>query len=295
MDNLAVSQERMRSMQNAALAIPPPTPQQLAGAAERLIVALDFPTVEDASRVVDRLGESVSFYKIGLQLQLDPKLRQLFRRLQKGNKKIFLDFKYIDIPATIEGVVRAASALDIKFLTVIGQRHIVQAAIRGRGNTGLKVLAVTLLTGMTEMDMRKEYSTTLSLEKFIEARAHDLINIGCDGLISSPNEVTLIRKALPRKEFLIVTPGVRPLGVAKDDQKRVATPFDAIRKGADYLVVGRPITRNDNPEAAARRIVDEMARGFEARQVPAEKSHVSRNRLLAYLGFGPRLRRLAGV
>src|SRR5438105_1279080 len=116
-------------MQNAALAIPPPAPHQLDRAAERLIVALDFPTVDEASRTVDRLGDSVSFYKVGLQLQFDPKLRQLFKRLRAENKRIFLDFKYIDIPATIEGVVRAASSvLDIKFLTVIGQRHIVQAA-----------------------------------------------------------------------------------------------------------------------------------------------------------------------
>lgn len=282
-------------MQNAALAIPPPAPH-LAEAAERLIVALDFPNVDDASRAVDRLNGQVSFYKIGLQLQLDPKLPRLFRRLLSDKKKVFLDFKYIDIPATIEGVVRVASTLDIKFLTVIGQRQIVEAAIRGRGKSELKILAVTLLTGMTERDMRREYSTTLSLEKFITKRARDLIAIGCDGLISSPKEIHLIRDALPKdKDFLIVTPGIRPIGSSKDDQKRTAPPFDAIRDGADYIVVGRPITRDNQPEIAAGRIIDQMAMGFEARAGrKATEKESGAHRLLAFFDFG-RWRRFAGV
>ena len=192
-------------------------------ARERLIVALDFQTTEEAQRVVEQLGDTISFYKIGLQLQLAPKLRRLFNRLTRDNKYIFVDFKYIDIPATIEGVVRAASMLQIKFITVIGQEHIVEAAMKGRGNSDLKILAVTLLTGMSEFDMRKAYSTTATLEKFVTDRARDVIKIGCDGVISSPQEITMIRNSvrenLPGKDFLIVTPGIRPIGASRNDQK----------------------------------------------------------------------------
>jgi orotidine-5'-phosphate decarboxylase len=243
-----------------------PVQRQNIQAGERLIVALDFETVEEAHRTVDRLGDTVSFYKIGLQLQLAPKLRQLFERLVAENKKIFLDFKYMDIPSTIEGVVKSASALQIKFMTVIGQRHIVQAAMKGKGNSDLKILAVTLLTHMNEMDMRKEYSTTCSLRQFVEERSKDLIDIGCDGLITSPNEIKLIRDTLPNRSFLIVTPGIRPLGTSRDDQKRVATPYDAIMNGADYLVVGRPITRSADAEGVTQRIIDEMKWAFETRE-----------------------------
>jgi orotidine-5'-phosphate decarboxylase len=240
-------------------------------ARERLIVALDFQTTEEAQRVVEQLGDTVSFYKIGLQLQLAPKLRQLFNRLTRYNKDIFVDFKYIDIPATIEGVVRAASMLQIKFITVIGQEHIVEAAMKGRSNSDLKILAVTLLTGMSELDMRKAYSTTVTLEKFVTDRARDVIKIGCDGVICSPQEITMIRNSikdsLPDKGFLIVTPGIRPLGAPRDDQKRVATPYDAIMNGADYLVIGRPITRHDKPAEMAKRILDEMQWALEARDL----------------------------
>jgi orotidine-5'-phosphate decarboxylase len=251
-------------------------------ARERLIVALDFQTTEEAQRVVEQLDDTVSFYKIGLQLQLAPKLRRLFNRLTRDNKDIFVDFKYIDIPATIEGVVRAASMLQLKFITVIGQEHIVEAAIKGRGNSDLKILAVTLLTGMSEFDMRKAYSTTATLEEFVTDHARDVIKIGCDGVISSPQEITMIRnslkESLPDKDFLIVTPGIRPLGASRDDQKRVATPYDAIMNGANYLVIGRPITRHDKPAEMARRILDEMEWALEARNsnqprplpVPAE-------------------------
>jgi len=239
-------------------------------AADRLIVALDFPTVDDAYRVVDQLGTSVRFYKIGLQLQFAPKLRKLFKRLVLDGKKIFLDFKYIDIPATIEGVVRAVSELDIKFVTVIGQAPIVEAAIKGKGNSSLEILAVTLLTGMSEEDMRRAYSTDLSLEDFVITRAKDVIGLGCDGLISSPREVKVIRDSMPNREFTVVTPGIRPLGADKDDQKRIATPYEAVASGADYLVVGRPITRHRQPAEVARGIIDQMQTAFDEQTAYAE-------------------------
>jgi hypothetical protein len=126
--------------------------------------------------------------------------------------------------------------------------------------------------------MQREYSTTLSVEEFVKTRAKDLINNGCDGLISSPKEVTLIRDALPNKKFLIVTPGIRPAGTSRDDQKRIATPYDAIKNGADYLVVGRPITQSDNPENAARRIIEDMELGFEARTEAKKLGSVASSR-----------------
>jgi orotidine-5'-phosphate decarboxylase len=270
-------------MSGAALALPwNRCSREELSARERLIVALDFSTAEDAQKIVEELGDTVSFYKIGLQLQLAPKLRQLFNRLTKEKKNIFVDFKYIDIPATIEAVVRSASMLNIRFITVIGQDHIVEAAIKGRGDTDLKILAVTLLTGMSETDMRKAYSTTVSLEKFVSDRAKDVISIGCDGVICSPQEISLIRRTvsevMPGHNFLVVTPGIRPAGVSRDDQKRTATPYDAIMNGADYLVVGRPITRSANPTEAAQHIIDQMGWALEERSnssasalpVPAE-------------------------
>jgi orotidine-5'-phosphate decarboxylase len=239
-------------------------------ASQKLIVALDVATVDDAHKLVCFLGDTVSFYKIGLHLQLDPGLAELFRTLREQQKGVFLDFKYIDIPATVEGAVAAAARLHIRFITVMGQRHIVQAAVKGKGGSDLKILAVTLLTGMTESDMQREYQTKLSLEEFISKRAKDASEMGCDGVISSPNEIEIIRSVVRNDNLLIVTPGIRPAGTPQDDQKRTATPSDAISRGADYLVVGRPITRAVEPKQAALRIIDEMAtvlnyRGRKAR------------------------------
>jgi orotidine-5'-phosphate decarboxylase len=235
-------------------------------AREKLIVALDVASAEEANGIVDELGDDVSFYKIGLHLQLDPDLPSLFVRLLKEKKGIFLDFKYIDIPATVEGAVKAAARLRIKFITVMGQRHIVEAAVKGRGSSDLKILAVTLLTGMTEEDMQTEYNTNLSLEDFITKRARAASQMGCDGVISSPNEVDLIRSAIHRDKFLVVTPGIRQIGAKPDDQKRTATPYDAILNGADYLVVGRPIIHQEDKRHAAKCIIDEMTTALEYRE-----------------------------
>jgi orotidine-5'-phosphate decarboxylase len=228
-------------------------------ATDRLIVALDVPTAKEASRIVDELGDIVGFYKIGLMLQLDADMRPLVERLIRDQKGVFLDFKYIDIPATIEGAVRAASGLGVRFITVIGESQVVGAAVKGRGNSDLKILAVTLLTGMSENDLQKEYSTALSIDEFVTRRATEAAALGCDGVISSPNEAGLIRSAVKKDGFLIVTPGIRPTGTEPGDQKRTATPRDAIRNGADHLVVGRPIIQQPDRREAARRIIQEIA------------------------------------
>jgi orotidine-5'-phosphate decarboxylase len=234
-------------------------------ARERLIVALDVAIADEAMRMVDRLGDAVSFYKIGLHLQLSPELHAFIGQLTRAQKQIFLDFKYIDIPATIAGAVSAAAGLGVKFITVIGQGSIVRAAVAARGAADLRILAVTLLTGMSEKELREEYQTPVALREFVERRAVAAHREKCDGVISSPNEVELIRSAIQTKDFLIVTPGIRPAGAASDDQKRTATAYEAIARGADYLVVGRPIIRDPAPRDAAQRIVDEIARALDRR------------------------------
>jgi orotidine-5'-phosphate decarboxylase len=244
-------------MVSAALARPHAHVQSLS-ARERLIVALDVATTEEAKRIIDQLRNTVCFYKIGLHLQLAPELHSIFSVIKDAGNNVFLDFKYIDIPATVGGVVRVASRLGIKFITVMGQRHIVEAAVNARGDTDLKILAVTLLTGMSEEDMKREYQTSSTLREFVKQRAVEASYLKCDGVISSPNEVELIRSVVQRDDFLIVTPGIRPSGSSQDDQKRTATPYDAIINGADYLVIGRPIIREKKPQDAARRIIDEM-------------------------------------
>jgi orotidine-5'-phosphate decarboxylase len=234
-------------------------------AREKLIVALDVSSVSRAHEIIDRLGDIVSFYKIGLHLQFERHLHSLFDRLLSENKRVFVDFKAFDIPASVEAAVGMASTLGISFVTVVGQQPIVEAAVRGRGNSGLKILVVTLLTGMNEEDMRREYHTTLSLEDFISRRARYAARIGCDGVISSAREATLIRNDVDRRDFLVVTPGIRLPGTPRDDQKRVVTPHDAILNGADYLVVGRPIIHNPRPEEAALRIIEDMESALEQR------------------------------
>jgi orotidine-5'-phosphate decarboxylase len=237
-------------------------------ASERLIVALDFGSADDALKIVDRLGEIVSFYKIGLQLQLAPGLHSLVAQLISAGKRLFLDFKYIDIPTTVAGAVRTAAALGIDFITVIGQQQIVSAAADARGAARPKILAVTLLTAINEADLQREYHTALTLREFVERRAIAVKRAGGDGVIASPNEIALIRAVVPTPDFLIVTPGIRPTGAARDDQMRTATPYDAVVRGADYLVVGRPIIRATEPRDAALRIIDEMALALDSSRRP---------------------------
>jgi orotidine-5'-phosphate decarboxylase len=234
-------------------------------AQDRLIVALDFDTVAEALNMVGTLGNAVSFYKIGLSLQIDPDLHVLVNRLAAQDKKLFIDFKTFDIAATVERAVRAASKLGFYFITVVGQQHIIEAAVMGRGSSDLKILVVTLLTGMNERDMQEEYNTGISLQDFIVKRAQFAAKTGCDGVISSAREAELIKRHVTKPGFLVVTPGIRPAGSAHDDQKRVAEPHDAIVSGADYLVIGRPIIHHKTPAKAAINILEQMQGGFYAR------------------------------
>ncbi len=232
-------------------------------ARDRLIVALDVGSVGEAKRIVQELDDAVSFYKIGPHLLLDPELHSLLRYLKAELKAVFLDLKVFDIPTTVEGAVRAAAVLGVKFITVAGQQPIMEAAVKARGSATLQILVVTLLTYMTQEDLKREYGSAASLDEFILGRAKFAAGHGCDGVISSAKEVRLIRENIERKDFLIVTPGIRPRNSSIDDQRRVVTPYDAIKNGSDYLVVGRSIISHKPRYDAAMAILREMQQAMD--------------------------------
>lgn len=222
----------------------------------RLIVPLDVPSGDEARRMVEALGEAVSFYKVGLELFATDGM-SVARELKAQGKQVFLDWKLHDIGTTVQ---RAASALADSggdFLTVHGEPQVMEAAVRGRGRSSLKVLAVTVLTSLSEDDL-KAMGFSEPPRALVERRIHQAIAAGCDGVIASPHEAELAR-GLGGKDFLVVTPGVRPDWAAKNDQARVATPADALRAGASHIVCGRPVTAANDPRAAALRIAAEMA------------------------------------
>lgn len=225
-------------------------------AREKLIVALDFWEIEDARKLVRELGDDVTFYKVGLGLQLAGG-DEFAKELILQGKRVFLDYKYYDIEETINRAVARAAELKITFLTVHGVTNIMRAAVVGRGTSDMKILGVTVLTSMDAEDI-KEMGFECNVEELVIARAKKALEVGVDGVIASAREATEIRKQTNNK-LMIVSPGIRPSGSAKDDQKRVATPFEAIRAGADYLVLGRPIYGAPDPKAAAQAIIIEMA------------------------------------
>ena len=225
---------------------------------DRLIVALDVPNAVEAAALAERLGDRVSFYKIGLGMLTGGGLA-LANELKAQGKRIFLDMKLFDIGATVEAAVRGLCQFDLDFLTVHGDPHVVQAAIRGRGATATKILGVTVLTSLDRSDLDDMMIVPGELSAIAVERARRALAAGADGVISSPREAAAIR-ALPEAQGrLIVTPGVRPAGAALGDQKRVATPAEAIRSGADHIVVGRPIWAADQPAEAANAVIAELA------------------------------------
>jgi orotidine-5'-phosphate decarboxylase len=235
--------------------------EPLQQAREKLIVALDYWDIEDAKRLVRDLGDEVSFYKIGLGLQLAG--GDLFARdLLAQGKRVFLDYKYLDIEETIRNAVRRAAEIGVDFLTVHGVGGILSAAKRGRGNSKLRLLCVTVLTSMDAEDI-KEMGFDCDVEKLVISRAKKALDAGIDGVIASAQEAAEIRKQTNNK-LMIVSPGIRPEGSSPDEQKRKATPADAIRAGADYLVVGRPIYDDRDPKQAAHRIIAEMAAALQS-------------------------------
>lgn len=226
---------------------------------DRLIVALDMPNAVAGLDLAQRLGSSISFYKIGLGMLTGGGLALANELKQEHGKRIFLDMKLFDIGATVEAAVRGLAQFDLDFLTVHGDPHVVRAAKQGAAGSGLKILAVTILTSLDRADLDASLIQPGDISDLVQTRAGRAFDAGADGVIASPQEAAAIR-ALPEAHGqLIVTPGVRPTGADLGDQKRVATPANAISNGADYIVVGRPIWKAADPQSAATSILAEMA------------------------------------
>jgi orotidine-5'-phosphate decarboxylase len=224
---------------------------------ERLIFALDVPDIERAQQLVTRLADTVVFYKIGLELATSRHYFALLDWLIERDKKVFADLKLYDIPATVAAAVRQLSRSGATFLTVHGDRAIMEAAASAKG-ADLKILVVTVLTSIAPRDL-SEMGIGLPIEELALKRARQAVAAGCDGVIASGLEAEPLRAALGAAP-LIVTPGIRPAdGARNDDQRRVVTPTLALRAGADYLVVGRPIRDAADPYRAAAAIQEEIA------------------------------------
>ncbi|WP_299704603.1 orotidine-5'-phosphate decarboxylase [uncultured Tateyamaria sp.] len=225
---------------------------------DRLIVAMDVPNAVAGLELADQLGDSVSFYKIGLGMLTGGGLALANELKQERGKRIFLDMKLFDIGATVEAAVRGLAQFDLDFLTVHGDPHVIRAAKEGAAGSNLKILAVTILTSLDRTDLDDCLIQAGDISDLVTERAGRAFGAGADGVIASPQEARAIR-ALPEADNrLIVTPGVRPAGADVGDQKRVATPANAIADGADHIVVGRPIWKASSPKAAAETILSEM-------------------------------------
>jgi orotidine-5'-phosphate decarboxylase len=222
---------------------------------DRLIVALDVPNVVQGLALADRLGATVSFYKVGLGMLTGGGFALANALKHERGHRVFLDLKLYDIGATVEAAVRGIAGHGLDFLTVHGDPQVVRAAVEGRGATGLKILAVTVLTSLDRADLDANLIRPGDIADITLERAARALDAGADGVIASPQEAAAIR-ALPQAAGrLIVTPGVRPAGAATGDQKRIATPAEAIAAGADHIVVGRPVWAAPDPAAAARAII----------------------------------------
>ncbi len=232
-----------------------PIPQ----ADDRLIVALDLPDAHAGLQLADRLGDAVSFYKIGLGMLTGGGLALARELKDERGKRVFLDMKLFDIGATVEAAVRGLARFDLDFLTVHGDPQVVRAAREGAGGKDLKILAVTILTSLDRADLDDAMIKPGALADLVLERAGRAFEAGAHGVIASPQEAGAIRALPEAAGRLIVTPGVRPAGAGAGDQKRIATPAAAIAAGADHIVVGRPVRQAADPRAAALAIQAEIA------------------------------------
>jgi len=226
----------------------------------RVICALDVPTTDEARALVEQIGDAVGFYKVGLQLFASDGM-SLARELKATGAQVFLDWKLHDIGATVEKATAVLAGAGCDLLTVHARPQVMAAAARGAAGSDLKILGVTVLTSLTEDDLKAD-DHTMSAADLVQHRVRQALEAGIHGVVSSPHEAALVRQiALDagREDFLIVTPGVRPTGAALDDQARAATPQSALLSGATHLVIGRPITASSDPRAAAQAITGEIA------------------------------------
>lgn len=228
-----------------------------------IIVALDVDSAVEARRLVASIGPSGSFYKVGMELYAVAGM-DFVRELLAEGKQVFLDWKLYDIPETVERTVAQVAPSGVRFLTVHAVGQVMRAAAEAARGSNLELLAVTVLTSFAVADMEEQgYSCTIA--ELVERRARHAMATGIDGLVVSPLEAAAVRAAVGPKAT-IVTPGVRSAGIAKSDQKRVATPAEALRNGADYLVMGRQITRAADPAAELARVLDEIAEATVSRR-----------------------------
>ncbi|WP_296476524.1 orotidine-5'-phosphate decarboxylase [Roseinatronobacter sp.] len=228
---------------------------------DRLIVALDVPNALAGLELARTLGDAVSFYKIGLGMLTGGGLALANELKQEHGKRIFLDMKFFDIGATVTAAVRGIAQYDLDFLTVHGDPHVVRAAKDGAGGSDLKILAVTVLTSLDRNDLDEGMMRAGDLAELTLERAARALAAGADGVIASPQEAAAIRALPEAAGKLIVTPGVRPAGSAVGDQKRIATPLNALKAGADHIVVGRPVWQAPDPRSAAQAILHEINPG----------------------------------
>jgi len=224
---------------------------------ERLIVALDVGAASEAERILERIGDAANFYKIGLELVYGGEGLGLARRLAASGRKVFLDLKLHDIPNTVERATARIAEAGATFLTVHGYPQTMRAARAGARDSALRLLAVTVLTSCDDADLM-EAGYRFGVAALVAKRAEQARALGVDGIVASAEEAAQVREAVGGA-MILVTPGVRPEGAEAGDQKRVATPARAIRLGADYLVVGRPITGAPDPRRAAEAIVAEIS------------------------------------
>ena len=222
---------------------------------DRLIVALDVPDALAGLNLAEQLGDSVSFYKIGLGMLTGGGLALANELKQEHGKRIFLDMKLFDISATVEAAVKGLAQFDLDFLTVHGDPHVIRAAKEGAAGSNTKILGVTILTSLDRADLDAALIAPGDLPDLVLTRAARAFEAGADGIIASPQEAAAIRALPEAANRLIVTPGVRPEGAALGDQKRVATPAAALSDGADHIVVGRPIWQSPDPKAAVAQIL----------------------------------------
>ncbi len=231
---------------------------------ERLILALDVATVDEAERLLGRVGDDVSVVKVGLELFTLAGPR-FVHRLREGGKHVFLDLKFLDIGETVCRAARQAADMGVAFLTIHADRKALEGAVKARGErrSGMKILAVTVLTSTGTKDLQ-EAGIQMAIPDLVVARARLASELGCDGVVASGEEPQLIRQQVGRN-LVIVTPGIRAEKGSRDDHARVSTPGSAIAAGSDYLVVGRPIRDAPDPRAAAQAIIGEMQAAFDKR------------------------------
>ncbi|NOQ64933.1 MAG: orotidine-5'-phosphate decarboxylase [Methyloprofundus sp.] len=226
---------------------------------ERLIMALDFPSIDAAQAMVEELGDAVVFYKVGMEIFMSGDYFAFIEWLKAQDKKIFVDLKFFDIPATVGRAIKALSSKGVDMATIHGNDSIMQAAADNKGD--LQVLAVTALTSLDRGDL-DDLGFQCDVQQLVLSRAKRALEIGCDGIVSSGLEVPMLREQLDHK-LLVITPGVRPVdNRVEDDQKRVVTVEQAFQNGADYIVIGRPIRDAEDSKAMAEKIQAQIAAQF---------------------------------